>query len=85
MMDVAERAQMWAYRMAEMRRVVDAAPLAHAQGTDTKRCYLCRRTEKELAVSGMPRGFWLCAECKVAGPTMRSQQSTQQHNERHQT
>lgn len=77
-MNIEDRATRWAHRFAELHRVADDAKLAHAQGTDNKRCYLCRRTEKELAVSGMPRGFWLCAECKVAGPTMRSQRATQQ-------
>ena len=68
-MTLDERSLHWALRWAEAHRLVDDAPLAKAMGRDTRRCYLCRRTEQELGMAGVPAGFWVCPECKAMPPS----------------
>ena len=76
-MTTEERALAWALRWADAHRTIDAVPLAKAMGRDTRRCYLCRRTEQELGLTGVPAGFWVCPECKAMPPSAGALKGTQ--------
>jgi hypothetical protein len=64
-----ERALRWALRWTEAHRLVDEAKPAKPIQSDIRRCYLCRRNEQQLGITGVPRGFWVCPECKAMPPS----------------
>jgi hypothetical protein len=71
MINVADRAERWAAKWSLLHKAANDAVRPPSKIPVCTRCYLCRRTEQELGVHGMPPGFWLCPQCKDKPPTER--------------